>query len=43
MPKRVSAKEKKDVENLTAILQFVAEKPRTKQELKQRFVKPCTS
>jgi hypothetical protein len=32
-----------DTENLKAILQYVAEKPCTKQELKQKFVKPYTS
>jgi hypothetical protein len=30
---------KKDLDNIVAILDFVAEKPRTKEELEQMFVK----
>ena len=39
MPQRLTTKEKKDAQNINAILQFIVEKPRTMQELRQRFVK----
>ena len=42
MPRRSTAKERKHIKNLMAILQFVAEKPRSKQEIEQKFVKAIT-
>ena len=39
MPQRTTAKQKKDAENIVKILQAIAEKPQTKQQLKQKFVK----
>ena len=39
MSERATAKQRKDAKNITKILEFVAEKPCTKQELQKKFVR----
>jgi hypothetical protein len=43
MPQRATARQCKDEENITKILEYLVEKPRTKQELRQKFAKPRTT
>jgi hypothetical protein len=39
MPRRATAKQKKDVKDIEEILKYIAEKPRTKEELQKKFAK----
>jgi hypothetical protein len=39
MPARATAKQRKDAENITKILQAIAEEPQSKQELQKKFVR----
>lgn len=39
MPKTKNPKKPKDIQNLTRILQYIAQEAPTKQQLQQKFVK----